>query len=108
MAERVPASAVNITETWSDNALERGAPDNVIPWEDVSRPDRPGERLLGDAGAAERRAARASGVRGVGRRGCWSPPPTAPAPRPGNLEANPRVSFTTRVDDVDVVVEEPG
>ena len=35
MAERFPTSTVNITQTWSDNALERGDPTDVIPWEDV-------------------------------------------------------------------------
>jgi hypothetical protein len=35
MPERVPTSAVNITETWADDVLQHGDPTNVIPWDEV-------------------------------------------------------------------------
>jgi nitroimidazol reductase NimA-like FMN-containing flavoprotein (pyridoxamine 5'-phosphate oxidase superfamily) len=104
MAERVPTSAVNITQTWSDNALERGDPNNVIPWEDVR------DRIAraGDYWVSTVRASGVPHVRpvfAVWVDGLLVSTTNGTRAKARNLEANPRVSFSTRVDDVDLVVE---
>lgn len=104
MPERAPISAVNITETWEDNALIQGDRESVIVWEEVR------DRIAGASdfwvstvrptGAPHVRPVLAVWVEGLlvsttnGRRA-----------KARNLEANPRVSFTTRAEGVDLIVE---
>ncbi len=104
MPERVPTSAVNITETWEDGALTRGDPDNVIPWEDVR------DRIAraSDFWVTTVRASGAPHVRpvfAVWVDGLLVSTTNGTRAKAHHLEANPRVSFATRADGVDVIVE---
>jgi len=104
MPERGPASAVNITETWHDNVLTRGDPRHVIPWDDV----RDRIATAGDYWVSTVRASGAPHVRpvfAVWIDGLLVSTTNGARVKARNLESNPRVSFTTRVDGVDVIVE---
>jgi nitroimidazol reductase NimA-like FMN-containing flavoprotein (pyridoxamine 5'-phosphate oxidase superfamily) len=104
MSERVPTTAVNITETWADNALERGDPTNVIPWEDVR------DRIAraSDFWVTTVRTSGAPHVRpvfAVWVDGLLVSTTNGSRAKARNLDANPRVSFATREDGIDVIVE---
>jgi len=104
MSERVPASSLNITETWADNALTRGDPTNVIPWDDVR------ERIAkaGDYWMTTVRASGAPHVRpvfAVWVDGLLVSTTNGTRAKARHLESNPQVSFTTRADGIDVIIE---
>lgn len=104
MGERAPRNAVNITETWDDNALVRGDPADVIPWEEVrdriARASDYWVATVRHSGAPHVRPVFAVWVDG------WLYSTTNGArAKARNLEANPRVAVTTRIDGVDVIVE---
>lgn len=104
MSERVPTSAVNITETWEDNVLTRGEPTNVILWEDIR------DRIAraSDYWVSTVRASGAPHVRpvfAVWVDGLLVSTTNGTRAKARNLESNPRVSFTTRADGIDVIVE---
>lgn len=104
MTERAPSNAVNVTETWDDNVLVHGDPADVIPWEEVR------DRIAraGDYWVSTVRASGAPHVRpvfAVWVDGLLYSTTNGTRAKARNLEANPRVAFTTRVDGVDVIVE---
>ncbi len=104
MSERVPTSAVNVTETWEDNVLKHGDPTNVIAWGDVR------DRIAraGDYWVSTVRASGAPHVRpvfAVWVDGLLVSTTNGTRAKARNLESNPRVSFTTRADGIDVIVE---
>ena len=104
MTERVPASAVNITETWDDNVLRRGDPTDAIPWDEVR------ERIgrASDYWVTTVRASGAPHVRPVFA--VWVDEQLVSTTngsraKARNLDSNPSVSFATRVDGIDIIVE---
>lgn len=104
MTERSPSNAVNITETWDDNVLVHGDPADVIPWEEVR------DRIAGagDYWVSTVRASGAPHVRpvfAVWVEGLLYSTTNGTRAKARNLEANPRVAFTTRVDGIDLIVE---
>ena len=104
MSERAPSKAVNVTATWDDNVLVHGDPDDVIPWEQVR------DRIAkaGDYWVSTVRASGAPHVRpvfAVWVDGLLYSTTNGTRAKARNLEANPQVAFTTRVDGVDVIVE---
>jgi uncharacterized pyridoxamine 5'-phosphate oxidase family protein len=104
MPERVPSSAVNVTATWEDNALKHGEPTDVIPWQDIR--DRIAD--ASDFWVATVRSSGAPHVRpvfAVWVDGLLASTTNGTRAKARNLESNPRVSFTTRADGVDVIIE---
>ncbi|MBC7279279.1 pyridoxamine 5'-phosphate oxidase family protein [Nocardioides sp.] len=104
MSETAPTRAANITETWDDNALTRGEPTNVIPWEDVR------DRIAnaGDFWAATVRTTGAPHVRpvlAVWVDGLLVSTTNSTRAKARNLESNPFMSFSTRADGIDVIIE---
>src|ERR1044072_447517 len=95
MSERVPTSAVNITETWDDNVLKKGDPGDVIPWAEVR--DRIGRAsnywvtTVRRSGAPHVRPVFAVWVEGL-----LVSTTNGSRAKARNLDANPPVSFATR------------
>ncbi|MDP3891325.1 pyridoxamine 5'-phosphate oxidase family protein [Nocardioides sp.] len=104
MSERDPTSAVNVTETWDDNVLTKGDPAYVIAWEEVR------DRIAGasDYWVSTVRASGAPHVRpvfAVWVDGLLVSTTNGTRAKARNLEANPRVSFATRADGIDLIIE---
>ena len=102
--EPAPTSAVNITETWDDGVLQRGEPDDVIPWAEVR------DRIAraGDYWVTTVRPGGEPHVRpvfGVWVAGLLVSTTNASRAKARHLASNPEVSVATRVDGVDLVVE---
>lgn len=104
LPEPEPTTALNITETWDDGVLHRGEPDDVIPWTEVR------DRIAraGDYWVTTVRVGAAPHVRpvfAVWVAGHLVSTTNDTRAKARHLRANPEISFATRVDGVDVVVE---
>ncbi|MDV3221325.1 pyridoxamine 5'-phosphate oxidase family protein [Intrasporangium sp.] len=95
---------MNIIDTWDGNVLIRGEPNDVMPWDDVR------DRIAraGDYWASTVRANRSPHVRpvfAVWVDGLLVSTTNGTRAKARHLASNPLVSFATRVDGVDVIVE---